>query len=158
MKTRLPICGWVDRFALTPARSPKSGSGVWASLVLWPLVWPIPSPGLSKKAGTILPLPGGEGGRMAQSQRDCVLSPKVARNTLPWERHANERNPVGVVIFSRRLSRVARSSRPRAGSRNPVGIHLSGGLGIMKRAEARAPLAEPSKWLFTGGSMRQSIE
>ena len=35
--------------------------------------------------------------RRAQSQRDCVLQPKVARNELPWERPANEHNPNGVA-------------------------------------------------------------
>ena len=28
---------------------------------------------------------------------DCVLQPKVARNELPWERHARKSNPNGVV-------------------------------------------------------------
>src|SRR5213083_814075 len=66
-----------------------------------------------------------------QSQRDCVLQPKVARNELPWVivQHGINRNAVaailfsfggrvtlgttvGVVIFFRRFPRVARSSQP----------------------------------------------
>src|SRR3989442_1149043 len=35
--------------------------------------------------------------RTAQSQRDCVLQPRVARNKLPWERNANPTNPNGVA-------------------------------------------------------------
>jgi len=47
---------------------------------------------------------------VAQSQRDCVLQPKVARNELPWEGYAQERNPNGVV---------AGDVQQR---RNPVGV------------------------------------
>ena len=32
-----------------------------------------------------------------QSQRDCVLQPRVARNELPWEIVPSEANPNGVV-------------------------------------------------------------
>jgi hypothetical protein len=40
-------------------------------------------------------------GLVAQSQRDCVLQPKVARNELPWERYAQESNLNGVVARRR---------------------------------------------------------
>ena len=80
--------------------------------------------------------------RCEQSQRDCDLQPKVARNELPWViveqisqpqrgcgnsvfvRRAGDvgHNPVGVVIFCGRFPRVARASQPWALGRNPVGI------------------------------------
>ena len=70
-----------------------------------------------------------------QSQRDCVLQPRVARNELPWVSSEMVFNPNGVVshsdrraatplglFASRACPRVARSSQPWALSRNPVGI------------------------------------
>ncbi len=39
------------------------------------------------------------GGRPRQSQRDCVLQPRVARNELPWVRDGRDLNPNGVVAF-----------------------------------------------------------
>jgi hypothetical protein len=56
-------------------------------------------------------------GLIVQSQRDCVLQPKVARHELPWENDANELNPNGVVA---RLADVHRR-------RNPVGVAIFAG-------------------------------
>ena len=79
-------------------------------------------------------------GLIAQSQRDCVLQERhvnehnpngvAARpciGTLTADVH-QRRNPVGVVILSPRLPRVARSSRPWALRRNPFGIPRRRGL------------------------------
>ena len=76
-----------------------------------------------------------------QSQRDCGLQPRVARNELPWvvvqqtlqpqpgcghfvtgDGRGACQNPVGVVIFIGHFPRVARASQPWALGRNPVGI------------------------------------
>src|SRR5439155_8223144 len=77
-----------------------------------------------------------------QSQRDCVLQPKVARNELPWvigEQIINRNavaaipfsfgvhvtlatTPLGLVILFRPFPRLARVSQPWALGRNPVGI------------------------------------
>jgi hypothetical protein len=73
-----------------------------------------------------------------QSQRDCVVQPRVASNELPWEAVVRMINPNGVVAPSRALvsyhnsvgvegrfyrpPRVARSSQPWAMILNPVGI------------------------------------
>ena len=46
---------------LTLALSPRRGNGVCPSLILWQAVWPTQSSELSRIAGTVLPLPGGEG-------------------------------------------------------------------------------------------------
>ena len=72
---------------------------------------------------------------LVQSQRDCVLQPRVARNELPWVSSRTVFNPNGVVsCFERRATtplgltvssthpRVARSSQPWAVRRNPFGI------------------------------------
>jgi hypothetical protein len=61
MKTNFPFCRLVGMSALTPALSPRRGSGVCQSLILRQTVRPIQSLELSRKAGTILPLLGGEG-------------------------------------------------------------------------------------------------
>src|SRR5712671_5323591 len=61
MKTKLPFCRLVGMSALTPALSPRRGSGVCQSLILSQTVRPTQSLELSRKAGTILPLHGGEG-------------------------------------------------------------------------------------------------
>ncbi len=73
-----------------------------------------------------------------QSQRDCIIQPKVARRELPWVRYkkrgstptgldqprTNHRcyNPFGVVDFVVGSPKVARSSQPWANRWNPVGI------------------------------------
>src|SRR5438034_8016618 len=77
-----------------------------------------------------------------QSQRDCVLHPKVARNELPWVivQQSINRNAVAAILFSfggrvtlattplglvmlfRPFPRVARASQPQDLGRNPVGI------------------------------------
>src|SRR6266508_5394861 len=82
-----------------------------------------------------------------QSQRDCVLQPRVARNELPWENRWNESQPqrgcvgdthgaasrlattpLGLIDHLASLPRVARSepdwppSQPWALRRNPFGI------------------------------------
>jgi len=77
-----------------------------------------------------------------QSQRDCIIQPRVARNELPWViRHrlicnpervasisvivpAGGRNPFRVVTRVPVLPRVARSSQPWALLRHPFGILL----------------------------------
>src|SRR5258706_16131069 len=67
-------------------------------------------------------------GMGGQSQRDCVLQPRVARNELPWVRTCKNSatptglwlgraakegtTPLGLVTSLRRLPRVARSSQP----------------------------------------------
>ena len=74
--------------------------------------------------------------RFLQSQRDCVLQPRVARHELPWVVAGKIFNPNGVAPqFHRepqprwgcgsltKFPRVAPSSQPWALSRNPVGIH-----------------------------------
>jgi hypothetical protein len=75
----------------------------------------------------------------SQSRRDCVLQPRVGSNELPWvncvvwrqpqrgcglRSPITHRNPVGVERAPVPFPRVARSSQPRALSRNPVGIRL----------------------------------
>jgi hypothetical protein len=73
-----------------------------------------------------------------QRQRCCVPKPRVgARNErLPWETvpicsqpqrgcgsgEENRHNPGGVETFARMTPKVARSSQPWAGGRNPFGI------------------------------------
>ncbi|MSU62837.1 MAG: type II secretion system protein [Pedosphaera sp.] len=72
-----------------------------------------------------------------QSQRDCVLQPKVARHELPWvvrvENDQPQRGcgskifpivttPLGLKSFSLQFPRVARASQPWALLRNPFGI------------------------------------
>jgi hypothetical protein len=72
-----------------------------------------------------------------QSQRDCVLQPRVAQNALPWVnrpkkfstptglwRSARQRaaTSLGLMASSDRRPKVARSSQPWALRRNPVGI------------------------------------
>jgi hypothetical protein len=80
--------------------------------------------------------------RFGQSQRDCVLQPRVARNELPWE-NENKSEPtptglrqaprvtdenrmaataLGLMIFAGRRPRVAPGAQPWALRRNPVGI------------------------------------
>src|SRR5437867_9348293 len=73
-----------------------------------------------------------------QSQRDCVIQPRVTRNELPWVAcrigfqpqrgyggsARSAATPLGLVAGSVNLSKVARSSQPWALRRNPVGIHL----------------------------------
>ena len=76
---------------------------------------------------------------LSESQRDSGSKPRVARNELPWGMASSgynpERvaapcdgsrrcgcNPVGVVHPITDQPRVARSSQPWAGRRNPVGI------------------------------------
>ena len=76
-----------------------------------------------------------------QSQRDCVLQPRVASSELPWVPARMDCNPNGAptglshgpatepqprrgCLLSNTLPRVARSSQPWALSRNPFGIHL----------------------------------
>src|SRR5712671_5343764 len=74
------------------------------------------------------------GGYLGQSQRDCVLQPRVARNELPWENRWNESQPqrgcvrdthgaarrllaatqLGLIDHLASLPRVARSSQPWA--------------------------------------------
>ena len=48
--------------------------------------------------------------RLLQSQRDCVLQPRVARHELPWESGPSVHNPERVAANSLR------------GGRNPVGV------------------------------------
>jgi hypothetical protein len=80
-----------------------------------------------------------------QSQRDCVLQPKVARNELPWVivQQSTNRNavaailfsfgghvtlattPLGLVILFLPFPRVARSSQPWALGHSPVGAEDS---------------------------------
>ena len=74
--------------------------------------------------------------RGGQSQRNCVLQPRVARHELPWETGAKAqqpqrgcgpageggRNPVGVETITGIAPRVARASQPGALGRNPFGI------------------------------------
>jgi hypothetical protein len=71
-----------------------------------------------------------------QSQRDCIIQPRVATKELPWvdvqttstlkglkPRAKNGAStPMGLKIFFGRLPRVARASQPWAGGRNPFGI------------------------------------
>jgi hypothetical protein len=79
-----------------------------------------------------------EYGALLQSQRDCVLEPRVARNeatlgqmsekfsTPTGLRHAelsHRHNPVGVAYLDHTFPKVARSSQPWALGRNPFGIH-----------------------------------
>jgi len=76
-----------------------------------------------------------------QSQRDCVLQPRVVRNELPWEISPAIPNPNGVAathvvpvacaatlsglkILQTHFSRVARCSQPWALCRNPFGIRV----------------------------------
>ena len=70
-----------------------------------------------------------------QSQRDCVLRPRVARNELPWVMAGKVFNPNGVASNSSPPSRnpvgvvgdwpsFPPSSQPWALCRNPVGIHF----------------------------------
>src|SRR6266567_2078737 len=83
-------------------------------------------------------LPAHQRAAFPQSQRDCVIKPRVARHELPWvdrpRRFQSQRgcvtllwfsrNPVGVVPIRAGLPRVARSSQPWALRRNPFGIQL----------------------------------
>src|SRR5439155_11602020 len=72
-----------------------------------------------------------------QSQRDCVLQPRVARNELPWEWASGgilpqrgcgfagqhpATTPLGLTISDLAFPRVARPSQPWALGRNPFGI------------------------------------
>ena len=84
---------------------------------------------------------------LTQSQRDCVLQPRVARHELPWVNVHQTRQPqrgcarpeelavrvktgdvatpLGLDFFSRILPRVARASQPWALRRNPDGILIT---------------------------------
>src|SRR6266566_4487632 len=74
-----------------------------------------------------------------QSQRDCVLQPRVARDELPWEwasggflprrgcgfvGQRSATTPLGLTLSDRKFPRVARPSQPWALGRNPFGIRL----------------------------------
>ncbi len=74
-----------------------------------------------------------------QSQRDCVLQPKVGAQRLPWVSHvepeqpqrgcgetvsATVATPLGLLALAHPVPRVARSSQPWAEGQNPVGIRV----------------------------------
>src|SRR5712691_10526241 len=85
---------------------------------------------------TTAPLRGREA--FGESQRDSDSKPRVARNELPWENlvrtlqtptglwlrspHHEATTPLGLRVSRAPLPRVARSSLPWAGGRNPFGI------------------------------------
>jgi hypothetical protein len=85
-----------------------------------------------------------------ESQRDSVSKPRVARNELPWglivrtwstptglcrfRRAPRATTPLGLPDFSSASPRVAHSSQPWAGGRNPFGIG------------ARRPTKAPAKF------------
>src|SRR5436309_5710676 len=104
-----------------------------------------------------------DGGSILQeeSQRDSGAKPRVARHELPWEvtpndlstptglrliclrlRVCHRHNPVGVAIRSNGFPRVARSSQPWAGGRNPFGI------GQRSRVSPRSLLCGHSSFAF----------
>jgi hypothetical protein len=76
--------------------------------------------------------------RTPQSQRDCVLKPRVARNELPWVTVGDMSNPERVASScvpcltqprwgcdrNERPPRVVASLQPWALRRNPVGIRV----------------------------------
>ena len=71
---------------------------------------------------------------LRQSQRDCVLQPRVARHELPWVRSQRRINPNG----------VASRSRPRAAT--PLGLGSAGSYSQGSSCLATPGFAPESLW------------